>query len=130
MTADVAVAIDELRAAFPSHEVLVAEEPQGGAHVIVDELALGPRFATRTSWIGFTLGFQHPLADVYPHFLRADLSYADGRALQSPFNPGQIMLGFDRPAVMLSRRSNRWNPARDSAHLKLIRILDFLRSSA
>ena len=129
MTGDVSAAVDELRAGFPGHEVLVTEEPQGGAHVIVDDLGLGPAYATPTSWIGFTLGFQHPLADVYPHFLRADLAYADGRPLQPPLNPGQTMPGFNRPAVMLSRRSNRWNPARDTAHLKLLRILAFLRSA-
>lgn len=130
MTADVRSAIEELRAGFPGHEVLVTEEPQGGAHIIVDNLDIGPAFATAKSWVGFTLGFQHPLADVYPHYLRADLAYADGRPVQSPLNAGHTMPGFDRPAVMLSRRSNRWNPARDTAHLKLLRILDFLRSSA
>jgi hypothetical protein len=130
VTADVRSAIEELRAGFPGHEVLVTEEPQGGAHIIVDNLDIGPAFATAKSWVGFTLGFQHPLADVYPHYLRADLAYADGRPVQSPLNAGHTMPGFDRPAVMLSRRSNRWNPARDTAHLKLLRILDFLRSSA
>ena len=130
MTADVRAAIDELRTGFPGHEVLVTEEPQGGAHVVVANLDLGPAFATSTSWIGFTIGFQHPLADVYPHFLRPDLAYADGRPLQSPLNPGQMMPGFDRPAVMLSRQSKRWNPSRDTARLKLLRILDFLRGAA
>lgn len=130
MTADVSAAIDELRVGFPGHEVLVAEEPQGGAHVIVNNLDLGPAFETSQSWIGFTIGFQHPLADVYPHYLRPDLAHADGRPLQPPLNTGHTMPGFNRPAVMLSRRSTRWNPARDSAHLKLLRILDFLRSAA
>ena len=129
MTADVSSAINELRAGFPGHEVFATEESQGGAHIIVDNLDIGAAFATPKSWIGFTLGFQHPLADVYPHYLRPDLAYADGRPLQSPLNAGQTMPGFGRPAVMLSRRSTRWNPARDTAHLKLLRILDFLRSA-
>lgn len=129
MTADVSAAIEELRAGFPGHEVLVIEEPQGGAHVIVDNLDVGPTFATPQSWIGFTIGFQHPLADVYPHYLRADLAHTDGRPLQPPLNAGHMMPGFDRPAVMLSRRSTRWNPARDTAQVKLLRILDFLRST-
>lgn len=130
MTEDVSAAVEELRAGFPGHEVLVAEELQGGAHVIVDELDIGPGYATRTTWIGFTIGFQHPLADVYPHFLRADLAYADHRLLQPPLNAGQAMPGFNRLAVMLSRRSNHWNPARDTACLKLLRILEFLRHPA
>jgi hypothetical protein len=33
------------------------------------------------------------------------------------------MPGFDRPAAQVSRRSNRWNPALDTATLKLMRVL-------
>jgi hypothetical protein len=123
-------AIEQLRQAHPGHQLELLDEPQGGAFVIVDDLPIGERFNQKRSWIGFALAFQYPLADVYPHFLRADLELADGRELASPLNANQMMPGFDRPAVMLSRRSNRWNPARDTAALKLARVLEWLRSAA
>lgn len=127
----VARAIDELRLGLPQNRVTVLEEPQGGAYVIVDGLDIGPRLAPSTSWIGFAILFQYPLTDVYPHFLRPDLTRADGSALTPPpLNPGQTMPGFNRPAVMLSRRSNRWDPQRDSALKKLLRILAWLRGEA
>jgi hypothetical protein len=123
-------AIEQLRQAHPGHRVELLEEPQGGAFVIVDDLPIGERFKQKRSWIGFALGFQYPLSDVYPHFLRPDLERADGRPLASPLNPSQTMPGFERPAVMLSRRSNRWNPARDTAVLKLARVVEWLRNEA
>ena len=91
--------------------------------MIVDELELGSTFAPSTSWIGFQIPALYPRADIYPHFVRPDLARADGRALTAPLNPGHSMPGFNRPAVMVSRRSNRWDPARDTASLKLQRIL-------
>lgn len=127
MKPEIEQAIAELRAGFPAHPVEVDEEPAGGAFVIVNELPIGPRLAPATSWIGFTLGYQYPYSDVYPHFLRPDLSRADGGPLQAPLNAGSTMPGFNRPAVMLSRRSNRWNPARDTALHKLHRILIYLQ---
>lgn len=130
MKAEIEQAIAEIKAGFPNHETLVTGEPSGGAHVIVEDLPVGERLGPERTWVGFTIGFQYPYADVYPHFMRPDLTRAGGAPLTSPFNPGGTMPGFDKPAVMLSRRSNRWNPARDTALLKLHRILAYLHREA
>ena len=42
--------------------------------------------------------------------------------------PNIAMPGFELPAIQISRRSNRWNPDRDTAALKLARVLDWIRS--
>lgn len=131
MTPEVQHRIEQIRAAFPGHAVHVLADGQGGAHVVVDDLELGPAFAPATSWVGFTLDFQYPRSDVYPHFLRPDLAMADGRTLLSPpLHAGQTMPGFGRAATMISRRSTRRDPARDTAALKLLRVLHWFHEQA
>ena len=98
--------------------------------MIVDELDLGPAFTPRTSWVGFAISPLYPRADVYPHFVRPDIAKANGSILTVPLNPGQTMPGFARPATMVSRRSNRWDPARDTAVLKLHRVLLWFQAQA
>ena len=131
MTAEVEAAIEEIRLAFDGHAVDVLAEAQGGAHVIVEDLELGPAFTPSTSWVGFTIDYLYPRSDVYPHFVRPDLARADGSPLPSPpLNAGQRMPGFERPAIMISRRSNRRDPARDTAALKLLRVVQWFRAYA
>jgi hypothetical protein len=131
MTPDVSRAIDELKRAFADHAIEVIESGDGGAHVVVADLDLGAAFTPRISWIGFTIPYNYSRADVYPHFVRPDLARADGTPLPTPpLNGGQSLPGFDRPAIMVSRRSNRWNPARDTAALKLMRIIGWFHEQA
>jgi len=130
MTAAVEAAIQQVRLAFPEHTVLFLSDAQGGAAVIVEDLLIGPAFVPSESWVGFALNYTYPRSHVYPHFLRPDLARAEHKPLTSPLNPGQAMPGFERPATMLSRASNRWDPARDTATLKLLRVLQWLREQA
>jgi hypothetical protein len=64
---------------------------------------------------------------VYPHYLRPDLALANGQAFTPPLHPGQQLPGFAEPALMVSRASHRWDPVRDTAALKLVRVLEWLR---
>jgi hypothetical protein len=130
MTPDVEKALAAVRRAFDGHSVETMETGDGGLHVIVDDLDLGPAFMPSRSWVGFTIPFNHPLGDVYPHFVRPDLARADGTPLTTPLNSGHVMPGFDRPATMVSRRSYRWNPSRDTAVLKLMRIVGWFAEQA
>jgi hypothetical protein len=125
----VSQAIDQVRRAFPDHAVQTIAEAQGGAYVVVDDLAIGDAFVQKTSWLGFLIGFQYPRAHVYPHWLREDLTRADGSELRPPLHAGQQMPAFERRAVMLSRASNRWDPSRDTAALKLERVLRWLQEA-
>jgi hypothetical protein len=120
----VAKAIDEVRAANPDAEVTATPDNDGGAYVIVDPLLVGGLYTLETTWVGFRITFQYPYADVYPHFVRADLQRRDGRALGDGISPGHNFIG--RPALQLSRRSNRLNPATDTAALKLAKVLQWL----
>lgn len=123
LTPDVERAVEKVRRAFPDHAVEVLEDGAGGACVLVEDCLLGPAFVPDSSWVAFAIPYQYPRADVYPHFVRPDLARADGAALSSPLNAGHTVPLFNRPALMVSRRSQRWNPSRDSALLKLLRVL-------
>jgi hypothetical protein len=122
MTPEVAGAIDEIRAAFPDAAV-EAREDGDGVIVIVDPVDPGPPYVQRATWIGFRITFQYPYADVYPHFLRGDLTRVDGAALGEGITATRFE---DHSAVQVSRRSNRLNPATDTAVLKLIKVLHWL----
>lgn len=125
MTPQVAKAIDQIRAAFPGVQVSVVEEGDGGAVVFVEDVDPGAQYVQRSTWIGFRITFQYPYSDVYPHFVRGDLTRADGTAL------GEAMTATtfeSRQAVQISRRSNHLNPATDTAVIKLHKVLTWLRS--
>ena len=110
--------------AFPKDRVVVREDDQGGAWVIVEDVDIGELYEAPKSWIGFRITFQYPNADVYPHFVRSDLVRKDKRALGDGTSGGHSFMG--RPAIQLSRRSSRLNPATDTALLKLHKVLHWL----
>ena len=85
----VAKAIDEIKSAFRHSTVQVVEAPCGGAHDIIDGVALGPPYEQNSTWFGFFLTDACPYADVYPLYVRGDLSRIDGQPLKSPLNPNQ-----------------------------------------
>lgn len=125
MTTEVSKATDEVRAAFPDAVVSVREEPDGGAVVFVDPVDPGAAYQQHSTWIGFRITFQYPYSDVYPHFVRGDLARADGAAL----GEGMSATNFEgRSAVQISRKSNKLNPATDTAVIKLHKVLAWLRS--
>jgi hypothetical protein len=120
-------AIAELKAQFGGARVQVAELPDEGAQVWVEGLELGPPYQQSDSWCGFTLAPLYPYADVYPHFVRPDLSRLDGAPLQTPLHINNNFYG--RPAVMISRRTRLTGPANpNNAVLKLLKVQSWLRS--
>jgi len=124
MNEKVRIAIEEIQAAFPEANCVATPDGQGGAHVYLDPVPVGPRYSKQESWIGFHVTFQYPYADVYPHYVRHDITRADGKPLGEAFHLGQQFQG--RSAVMVSRRSNRLNPATDTALLKLQKVLQWV----
>jgi hypothetical protein len=125
MTPEVEQAIAQIKQAFAGHPVDVEPEPQGGAYVIVHNLLIGEQYIPTTSWVGFLIGFQYPYADVYPHFIDGSLRRADGQAYGVGFSHVSWQ---GRQAIQLSRRSNRLNPAVDTAATKLTKVLAWVRS--
>lgn len=123
MKAPVTQAIEDLRRAFG--EVTLREDGEGGAYVVVEEVSPGQIYKQPVTWIGFRITFQYPYADVYPLYVRADLTRTDGK----PVVGGGIQANHTfegRAALQISRRSNRLDPVRDTAVLKAEKVLHWL----
>lgn len=124
---DVADAIEGIKATFPGKEVIVSADADGGASVIVEDIDLGMPFDQEKTWFGFRIGFQYPHGDIYPHFVRNDLKRKNASGLGPGLTPNHNFLG--RNAIQISRRSNYWDPTRDTAALKLLKVIEWLRRS-
>jgi hypothetical protein len=125
MTSTVAEAIDELKAAHPDASFTLREDADGGVFVILEPVDPGPTYTQRETWVGFQITFQYPYSDVYPHFVRHDLTRVDGQQLGEATSQASFE---GRPAIQISRKSNRLNPATDTAAVKLLKVLEWLRN--
>lgn len=125
ITPIVAKAIEQIRVSFPDCPLDIAPDGSGGAFVTVNKVPLAPPWAHPETWVGFAITFQYPYADVYPHFVRHDLRRVDGKPLGQGLGQAQFR---NQPAVQISRKSNKLNPATDTACLKLLKVLQWLRS--
>jgi len=126
MTPEVKNAVDEICAAFRERSVEIVEDREGGAVVTVSALPLdGSPYAQADTFVGFHITHPYPYADVYPHFVRHDLNRRDGKAFGEGFSIGTF---HDKPAVQISRRSNKLDPATNTALLKLQKVLRWLKS--
>ena len=121
----VAQAVEEIRCTFEGCGVEVEEDGSGGAFVVVTGIRLGCPYAQAEIWVGFQITFQYPYADVYPHFTNADLARLNGVGLGEGFGSGSFR---GQPAMQISRRSNRLNPQTDTAALKLLKVVRWMRS--
>lgn len=125
MTPEVEAAIEEVRAAFPGHAIDITSESQGGAYITVHDLWIGDQYEPCTTWVGFQVTFQYPRTDCYPHFLDSGVRRKENLALGEAFSGPTTW--NNRPALQVSRRSNRWDPCCDTAALKLTKVLEWLR---
>jgi hypothetical protein len=125
MTPEVAAAVDEIKAAFAPSDVTVDPDGDGGAFVVIESVPLADLYVPDDTWLGFQITFQYPLSDVYPHFARGDLARVDGGLLGEATSPTTWR---NRPAIQLSRRSNRLNPATDTAVLKALKVMTWLNA--
>jgi hypothetical protein len=127
MKPSVEVAVADLRANFPGR-VEIAELGDGGVKVVVKGLSLASSpYVQPDTWCGFTITYTHPYADIYPHFVRCDLTRRDGRGFGQGFHPDTVFYG--EKALMLSRRTKLLgndNPV--SALLKLEKVIKWLIS--
>jgi hypothetical protein len=126
LTGAVAVAIDEVERLFAPHAIIYVPDGSGGANVIIENLALGELYAQETTWLGFHVAHVYPKSHVYPHFARGDLRRRDERALGAAISSGHVFL--ERPAVQLSRKTDRWDGRFDTAAIKTERVLEWLRT--
>lgn len=125
MTPEVAEAIEEIKAGWRGSTVTAREDGSGGAYVIVERVKPGDQYAQDETWVGFQITFQYPYSDVYPHFVRGDLSRKDGAGLGEAMSSSSFE---GRSAIQLSRKSNHHNATTDTAAMKLMKVLEWLRS--
>ena len=121
---NVAHAIEEIRLTFEKCAVEVEADGSGGAFVTVKGVDLGSPYSLAEIWIGFQITFQYPYADVYPHFTNPDLLRLDGQSLGSGFGTA---LFRDQSAIQISRRSKKLNPQTDTAVLKLLKVIHWMK---
>lgn len=125
MTPDVEEAIRQIAEAYPACSIENVDDGEGGAFVTVKDVPLDGRYAQSTSWFGFHITHTYPYADVYPHFVRHDLSRRDGKPLGDATSIGTFR---GQPAIQLSRKANRHDAATDTALFKLQKVLKWLNS--
>ncbi|PZE40798.1 hypothetical protein DEJ21_00760 [Curtobacterium sp. MCSS17_006] len=119
--------MDELEQTFLDAKVTFESDGQGGAWVRIDPVSLGPAYQEERSWIAFQITYPYPEADVYPLFIRPDLHRRDGAAHGIAFQ--NVTWGpHGEPGTQLSRRSNRLNPAVDTAATKVLKVLRWLET--
>jgi hypothetical protein len=127
MTPGVEKAIEQLRQAFPESELSIEPDSNGGAYVFVTSVDIGAKFTPPKTWMGAHLPPQLPYADVYPLFMGGDVVRADGRPFVAPISPVPFQ---GRPALQISRRSNRHDPQLQSAATKFLKVLHWLEAEA
>ena len=124
LTEAVAAAVAEILGGMPDVSWTVSDDGTGGAVLVGAGVPLGGPWEQADTWIGFRIPFTYPYADVYPHFVRGDLRRRDGGAL----GEATSLTTFEgMPAVQLSRRSPRRVPGVETALIKLIKVLAWLR---
>jgi hypothetical protein len=124
MMPEVEQAIEEIKTHFPGAMVETERDPQGGAYVLVHNLDFGGKYTPSKNWIGFLIDFHYPRSDVYPHFFdravrRADCGQYGGGISSTSWRNKEVW--------QISRRSNRLNPAVDTAAFKLAKVLEWLK---
>jgi hypothetical protein len=125
VTAEILQAMDEIRATFPDSDVSCEEDGQGGAWVRVDPVATGPSYAQSSTWVAFQITFPYPDADVYPHFVRSDLSRIDAQPLGEAFQ--QVSWGPRvEPGTQISRRTNQVDARTNNAAAKALNVVSWM----
>ena len=121
----VLAAIEELRCTFEGCNLGFEDDESGGAFVMVSNVPLGRPYRQHNTWFGFHITFQYPYADVYPHFTTPDLARFDGGNLGGGFGTATFQ---GRSAIQISRRSNKLNPETDTAALKLLKVIQWMKN--
>lgn len=128
MTPEVQKAVEGIQRAFEGSAVQIEDDGSGGAYIIVDGVDLSSKFEPRQTWVGAHLPPQLPYADVYPLFIGAEVSRADRAPFVPPITPGHNFRG--RPAIQISRKTNRLDPATQTAASKFLKVLHWLKTVA
>ena len=125
MKQNVANAIEELKQAFASSDLCIREDGDGGAYVIVEDVAIGCRYEPSSTWLGGHITALYPYADIYPLFIADNVCRVTGVAFEAPVTYGAQFL--ERPALQISRRNNNTQHYPQPAVAKFMKVLHFLK---
>jgi hypothetical protein len=125
MTNEVQQAIAELKAAHGDDAVVSTPDGEGGAYVIVNNVGMGDKYTPAKCWCGFRITYMYPESEVYPHFFHPDLKRVDGNPFGSGFSINTQWNGLN--TVQVSRRSNHWNAALDTAKIKIDKVIKWMK---
>jgi len=123
-------AVELQQKAYPSTALRVVPDAQGGAWIEMLEVPFGPKYVQGSSFVIFLLPFNLPGSDIYPFFVRPDLTRVDGGPLGPAFQSTQLSWPGDstpRPVLQVSRRT-RGAFATQTAPHKVAKVLDWIRA--
>jgi len=124
MKVEVSSAIEELKRQFTGATLIVREDGQGGAYVVMEPVSLGPKYQPQLTWVGFHIPPQYPYADIYPVFIGGDVRRANGMPFTVPVTPGHQFEG--RAAIQVSRRNTMAQAGLQKVGSKILKVLDYL----
>lgn len=127
MNPELLVAIDEIKSAFPESGVDYLDNGDGSIWVTVSSVYIGKQWVPSSSTISFGIGAQYPYAECYPHYLDPSLKKADGSPHGEAIHPNNQTPRGDA-AVMVSRVNRQFGDVPDTAAIKLVKVVDWLRS--
>jgi len=126
----VRTAIGELAASCGTLISRILGDGQGGAWVELTGVDPGLGFTQDETFVIFLLPFNLPGADVYPMFVRPDLSRVNGEPLGPAMQPTSLAWPGEpsqRAVIQISRRT-RGAFATQTAAQKVAKVLAWLRS--
>jgi hypothetical protein len=123
-------ALEMIKRAFPDWGIVTHPDGQGGLWVELTGVPLGPPYQQASTFLVFLLPFTLPGSDIYPMFVRPDLSRADGQALGEGFQPTALSWPAEatpRSVVQVSRRT-RGSFLAQTAPQKVTKVLDWIHT--
>jgi hypothetical protein len=121
--------LDEILLGWGAERVRVVPDGQGGAWIEIFGAELGDPYIQDDTFVICLLPFNLPAADIYPLFVRRDLSRRDGQALGPGFALTEVAWPGDpqpRPIVQVSRRT-RGGFTLQTPRQKIDKVLEWVR---
>ena len=115
--------------AFPDTQMSSHPDGQGGLWVELTDIPLGPNYEQHSTFLVFLLPFNLPGADIYPTFVRPDLTRGDGSGHGDGFGVTQLTWPAEespRAVTQLSRRTRGGAFTSQTAAQKIIKVIDWL----
>lgn len=124
-------ALRQIQSCYANLTINTFADGQGGAWVEIVDMPLGDPYGQAETFLVFLLPFTLPGSDIYPMFVRADLSRLDGRPLGEGFAVTELAWPGDaspRPVVQVSRKT-RGSFAAQTATQKVAKVVHWVLST-